>query len=96
MRHVFVVLDASKAMEDHDLRPDRLSCSKKVTDRYAHAVLDQMLCNLQLLVLTNYSFIQVLEKFLVEFFDQNPISQVCIRMHVYNNCYIIPRPIPNF
>ena len=32
MRHMFIVLDVSKAMEDHDLRPDRLSCSKKVTN----------------------------------------------------------------
>lgn len=49
MRHVFLVLDCSRAMEDKDLKPDRMACSVKVV-----------------------------EKFVNEFFDQNPISQLGI------------------
>ena len=30
MRHMFLVLDCSRAMEDKDLKPDRMVCSVKV------------------------------------------------------------------
>ncbi|XP_020614690.1 general transcription factor IIH subunit 2-like [Orbicella faveolata] len=47
MRHVFVVVDMSRAMEEADLKPSRLACSVKL-----------------------------LEDFITEYFDQNPISQI--------------------
>ncbi|XP_070560747.1 general transcription factor IIH subunit 2-like [Ptychodera flava] len=47
MRHLFVVLDMSKSMEDQDLKPNRLASSVKL-----------------------------LEHFIEEYFDQNPISQI--------------------
>jgi len=47
MRHVFLVLDASEAMTDQDLKPTRQLCTAKL-----------------------------LEGFVDEFFDQNPISQM--------------------
>ncbi|XP_033642104.1 general transcription factor IIH subunit 2-like isoform X1 [Asterias rubens] len=47
MRHLFVVLDMSRSMEDPDFRPSRLRCS-----------------------------IKLLETFIEEYFDQNPISQI--------------------
>ncbi|XP_053557421.1 general transcription factor IIH subunit 2 isoform X2 [Bombina bombina] len=46
MRHLFVVIDASRTMEDQDLKPNRLTCTLKL-----------------------------LEYFVDEYFDQNPISQ---------------------
>lgn len=46
-RHMFVIIDGSSTMLDKDLRPDRLTCT-----------------------------IKVLEKFIMEFFDQNPVSQL--------------------
>eukprot|EP00731_Ephydatia_muelleri_P015224 Em0008g944a len=46
-RHMFVIVDGSSTMLDKDLRPDRLTCT-----------------------------IKVLEKFILEFFDQNPVSQL--------------------
>lgn len=49
MRHVFLVLDASEAMLDQDLKPTRQLCTTKL-----------------------------LEGFIDEFFDQNPISQLGI------------------
>ncbi|XP_074625889.1 general transcription factor IIH subunit 2-like [Acropora palmata] len=47
MRHLFIVVDMSRAMEEADLKPSRLACSVKL-----------------------------LEDFISEYFDQNPISQV--------------------
>ncbi|XP_022090466.1 general transcription factor IIH subunit 2-like [Acanthaster planci] len=47
MRHLYVVLDLSRAMEDPDFRPSRLHCT-----------------------------IKLLEMFVEEYFDQNPISQI--------------------
>lgn len=47
MRHLFLVVDLSSAMEQKDLRPSRLGCTLKVV-----------------------------ENFILEFFDQNPISQL--------------------
>lgn len=49
MRHLFVVVDCSRSMDDQDLKPNRLS-----------------------------STLKLLEKFVEEYFDQNPISQVGI------------------
>uniref|UniRef100_A0A1B6EDD1 General transcription factor IIH subunit n=1 Tax=Clastoptera arizonana TaxID=38151 RepID=A0A1B6EDD1_9HEMI len=49
MRHLYVVLDASEAMLDQDLKPTRQLCT-----------------------------IKLLEGFIEEFFDQNPISQMGI------------------
>eukprot|EP00794_Sanderia_malayensis_P015253 gene15252-16827_t len=48
MRHLFLIVDHSKAMTESDLlRPSRIACTEKL-----------------------------LEKFLMEYFDQNPISQI--------------------
>uniref|UniRef100_A0ACB8ER87 General transcription factor IIH subunit 2 n=1 Tax=Sphaerodactylus townsendi TaxID=933632 RepID=A0ACB8ER87_9SAUR len=49
MRHLYVVVDGSRTMEDQDLKPNRLTCTLKL-----------------------------LEYFVEEYFDQNPISQVGI------------------
>lgn len=32
MRHLIVVLDMTSSMEDKDLRPDRFSCTKAVSE----------------------------------------------------------------
>ncbi|XP_063051164.1 general transcription factor IIH subunit 2 [Engraulis encrasicolus] len=47
MRHMFVVVDTSRTMDDHDLKPNRLT-----------------------------STLKLLEFFVDEYFDQNPISQI--------------------
>ncbi|CAL8247939.1 unnamed protein product [Merluccius merluccius] len=47
MRHLFVVIDSSRTMEDMDLKPNRLKATLKL-----------------------------METFMEEYFDQNPISQV--------------------
>ncbi|XP_054630849.1 general transcription factor IIH subunit 2 [Dunckerocampus dactyliophorus] len=49
MRHLFVVIDCSRSMEDQDLKPNRLTATVKL-----------------------------MEAFIDEYFDQNPISQVGI------------------
>lgn len=49
MRHLFVVIDCSRSMDDQDLKPNRLT-----------------------------STLKLLEIFVEEYFDQNPISQVGI------------------
>ncbi|KAI3372407.1 hypothetical protein L3Q82_022686 [Scortum barcoo] len=49
MRHLFVVIDCSRSMEDQDLKPNRLT-----------------------------STLKMMETFVDEYFDQNPISQVGI------------------
>lgn len=49
MRHLYVVIDCSRTMEDQDLKPNRLTCTLKL-----------------------------MEGFVDEYFDQNPISQVGI------------------
>ncbi|XP_065836622.1 general transcription factor IIH subunit 2-like [Oscarella lobularis] len=49
MRHLFLIVDLSKAMEEKDLRPSRLVCTTKLV-----------------------------ENFIYEYFDQNPISQIGI------------------
>ncbi|XP_054254244.1 general transcription factor IIH subunit 2-like protein isoform X3 [Indicator indicator] len=47
MRHLYVVVDGSRTMEDQDLKPNRFTCTLKL-----------------------------LEYFVEEYFDQNPISQI--------------------
>ncbi|XP_061586153.1 general transcription factor IIH subunit 2 [Cololabis saira] len=49
MRHLYVVIDCSRSMEDQDLKPNRLT-----------------------------STLKLMESFIDEYFDQNPISQVGI------------------
>ncbi|XP_049618359.1 general transcription factor IIH subunit 2 isoform X3 [Syngnathus scovelli] len=49
MRHLFLVIDCSRSMEDQDLKPNRLTATLKL-----------------------------MEAFIEEYFDQNPISQVGI------------------
>ncbi|CAG5917834.1 unnamed protein product [Menidia menidia] len=49
MRHLYVVIDCSRSMEDQDLKPNRLT-----------------------------STLKLMEQFVDEYFDQNPISQVGI------------------
>ncbi|XP_014882440.1 general transcription factor IIH subunit 2-like [Poecilia latipinna] len=49
MRHLYVVIDCSRSMEDQDLKPNRLT-----------------------------STLKLMEGFIDEYFDQNPISQVGI------------------
>lgn len=49
MRHLFVIIDSSRSMEDQDLKPNRLTSSLKL-----------------------------MEYFVEEYFDQNPISQIGI------------------
>ncbi|XP_056313779.1 general transcription factor IIH subunit 2 [Danio aesculapii] len=49
MRHLFVIIDSSRSMEDHDLKPNRLT-----------------------------STLKLMEHFVEEYFDQNPISQIGI------------------
>lgn len=49
MRHLFVVVDSSRTMEDQDLKPNRLT-----------------------------STLKLMEYFVEEYFDQNPISQIGI------------------
>lgn len=49
MRHLYVIIDMSKSMEDQDLKPNRLT-----------------------------STLKLLEYFVEEYFDQNPISQIGI------------------
>uniref|UniRef100_A0A672YD93 General transcription factor IIH subunit n=1 Tax=Sphaeramia orbicularis TaxID=375764 RepID=A0A672YD93_9TELE len=51
MRHLYVVIDCSRSMEDQDLKPNRLT-----------------------------STLKLMEAFVEEYFDQNPISQVGIIM----------------
>ncbi|KAF5273950.1 hypothetical protein FQA39_LY01065 [Lamprigera yunnana] len=62
MRHLYVILDCSDSMSNQDLKPTRLYCTIKVgTD----------------LCIYDYLHIfQLLELFIEEFFDQNPISQL--------------------
>ena len=48
-RHLFLIVDFSRAMNDPDLKPSRLSRS-----------------------------ISILESFIIEYFDQNPLSQIGI------------------
>ncbi|XP_069792749.1 general transcription factor IIH subunit 2 isoform X2 [Narcine bancroftii] len=49
MRHLYIIIDMSKSMEDQDLKPNRLT-----------------------------STLKLLEYFVEEYFDQNPISQIGI------------------
>ena len=70
MRHLFLVVDVSRAMAEKDLKPERLTCTLKVIPCC------NIVCTLFVYLLLLLS--QVLEKFVAEFFDQNPISQMGI------------------
>jgi len=62
MRHLYIIVDLSQAMNDKDLQPTRQLCVLKVHSTFY--VVKQFWC------------IQLLKTFVEEFFDQNPISQV--------------------
>ncbi|KAJ9588237.1 hypothetical protein L9F63_018401, partial [Diploptera punctata] len=62
MRHIYLVIDNSECMNNQDLKPTRQLCNSK---------------NLINFNLFHY-YLQLLEGFIDEFFDQNPISQMGI------------------
>lgn len=70
MRHLYVVIDSSRSMEDQDLKPNRLTSTLKVNpgavSTHSEPELD----------LTLFFSLQLMETFVDEYFDQNPISQV--------------------
>lgn len=55
MRHLYVVVDGSRTMEDQDLKPNRLTCTLKVKENFLHKYFF-----LFLWVNTNYSYVEVL------------------------------------
>lgn len=66
MRHMYIIVDCSESMSNQDLKPTRLYCTLKVTvdpSRVAR---------------TEPFLPQLLEYFIEEFFDQNPISQISV------------------
>lgn len=93
MRHLFVVVDNSRTMDDQDLKPNRLTSTLKVrvieqSDKFLKAV-DSTAEQCELFVFQYISIPrlhdfyydslvipQLLEFFVDEYFDQNPISQV--------------------
>uniref|UniRef100_A0A8B9KYG0 VWFA domain-containing protein n=1 Tax=Astyanax mexicanus TaxID=7994 RepID=A0A8B9KYG0_ASTMX len=60
MRHLYVVIDSSRTMEDQDLKPNRLT-----------------------------STLKLMEFFVEEYFDQNPISQVMFLLFEINTFFYI-------
>uniref|UniRef100_H0V698 General transcription factor IIH subunit 2 n=1 Tax=Cavia porcellus TaxID=10141 RepID=H0V698_CAVPO len=68
MRHLYVAIDGSRTMEDQDLKPNRLTCLSK---HNCTCLVVFCPCVIFLFVL----FKQLLEYFVEEYFDQNPISQ---------------------
>lgn len=77
MRHVYVVIDCSRSMEDQDLKPNRLTSTLKVKQSCLPGH-QQLQCDC-LLTISSHLFFppQLMEVFVDEYFDQNPISQVC-------------------
>lgn len=73
MRHLYVVIDCSRSMEDQDLKPNRLASTLKVTVVTAVRLLPE---RVHLNMLCSSSRAQLMEGFVDEYFDQNPISQV--------------------
>lgn len=74
MRHLYVVIDCSRSMEDQDLKPNRLTSTLKVT-----LDSDGALFNCLFMLVLHLLFglcLQLIEGFVDEYFDQNPISQV--------------------
>lgn len=71
MRHLYVVIDCSRSMEDQDLKPNRLTSTLKVT-----LDPDAALVNCLLFTFSFCLCLQLIEGFVDEYFDQNPISQV--------------------
>lgn len=71
MRHLNLVIDCSEAMSYPDLKPTRMLCTANV--------IDFLVYNLFSLKLKSRFFcinFQLLEVFIEEFFDQNPICQI--------------------
>lgn len=88
MRHLYVVIDCSRSMEDQDLKPNRLTSTLKV-----NSVGEPPNCYTSSHMLAHdhtfaFSFpLQLMEAFVDEYFDQNPISQVCfIHAHILVKC----------
>lgn len=79
MRHLYVVIDCSRSMEDQDLKPNRLTSTLKVNsvaDYYTGH--QQRYGIISCKPLSPFSLpVQLTEAFVDEYFDQNPISQVC-------------------
>lgn len=76
MRHVYLVIDCSDSMSLPDLKPTRMLCTIKVNKNK----LSQLLyCSTNPLIVFSLNCIfQLLEIFIEEFFDQNPICQLGI------------------
>lgn len=79
MRHLYVLIDCSRSMEDQDLKPNRLTSTLKVNsvadyDTGHQQPYGMISCK----PLSHFSLpVQLMEAFVDEYFDQNPISQVC-------------------
>lgn len=77
MRHLYVVIDCSRSMEDQDLKPNRLTSTLKVTVVTEAWCCTAAVFDCLLFVSFSLSFrLQLMEGFVAEYFDQNPISQV--------------------
>lgn len=68
MRHLNLIIDCSESMSFPDLKPTRMLCTAKVTNTF-------QIWNITLLININFRS-QLLEIFIEEFFDQNPICQI--------------------
>lgn len=92
MRHLYVVIDCSRSMEDQDLKPNRLTSTLKVNSvadpsRGTPAFMWYMInCKAP----SPFSFpLQLIEAFVDEYFDQNPISQVCLYNQEFCACFTL-------
>lgn len=87
MRHLYVVIDCSRSMEDQDLKPNRLTSTLKVTVVTEAWCCTAAIFDCLLFVSFSLSFcLQLMEGFVAEYFDQNPISQV--RSHYGSEDYL--------
>lgn len=71
MRHLFIILDGSETMSLPDLKPTRMLCTVKVNNSL---VFRKKKTDFYLFLMF-FVAKQLLEIFVEEFFDQNPISQ---------------------
>lgn len=74
MRHVYLVIDCSESMSLPDLKPTRMLCTVKVSAFKINIFTIESPCDFNFIVF----FFQLLEIFIDEFFDQNPICQLGI------------------
>lgn len=74
MRHLFVIIDSSRSMEDQDLKPNRLTSSLKVSS--TASIMEYGRLTLYKMSKLIFWILQLMEYFVEEYFDQNPISQV--------------------